>query len=207
MCYLESGNNVEVIKYINNVLDVVYSNNLILVIERVFIKIDFIWVYLKEDMNKEVEVILLKIIKLMKVVEGVYKDYLYLFIFLYLVEIELKKDNCSFEKVNIYLILLKNIYKSFGDVFIYNFKLDYIYKLYGDLYIKFGNIDEGISCYIKGLNLVKKSLLNFRKIFIFYGLIVNGYELKKDFKLVIEYYKSMDWYFDRWEKNNFYKIF
>ncbi|MBS4867733.1 MAG: hypothetical protein KH091_17075, partial [Parabacteroides merdae] len=77
--------------------------------------------------------------------------------------------------------------------------------MYGDLYIKFGNIDEGISCYIKGLNLVKKSSLNLRKISIFYGLIANGYELKKDFKLAIEYYKSMDWYSDRWEKNNSYK--
>ncbi|EML0029717.1 TPA: GGDEF domain-containing protein [Clostridioides difficile] len=205
LCYLESGNNVEAIKYINNVLDVAHSNNSISVTERVSIKIDLIWAYLKEDMNKEAEVILLKTIKLMKVVEGVYKDYLYSFIFLYSAEIELKKDNCSFEKVNTYLILSKNIYKSFGDVFIYNSKLDYIYKLYGDLYIKFGNIDEGISCYIKGLNLVKKSSLNLRKISIFYGLIANGYELKKDFKLAIEYYKSMDWYSDRWEKNNSYK--
>lgn len=167
LCYLESGNNVEAIKYINNVLDVAHSNNSISVTERVSIKIDLIWAYLKEDMNKEAEVILLKTIKLMKVVEGVYKDYLYSFIFLYSAEIELKKDNCSFEKVNTYLILSKNIYKSFGDVFIYNSKLDYIYKLYGDLYIKFGNIDEGISCYIKGLNLVKKSSLNLRKISIF----------------------------------------
>ena len=205
LCYLESGNNIEAIKYIKNVLDVAHNNNSISLTERVAIKIDLIWAYLKEDMNKEAEDVLVKAIKLMKVVEGVYKDYLYSFIFLYSAEIELRKDNCSFEKVNTYLILSKNIYKSFGDVFIYNSKLDYIYKLYGDLYIKFGNIDEGISCYLKGLNLVKKSSLNPKKMSIFYGLIANGYELKKDFKLAIEYYKSMDWYSDKWEKNNSYK--
>ncbi|NMS89772.1 GGDEF domain-containing protein [Clostridioides difficile] len=205
LCYLESGNNIEAIKYIKNVLDVAHNNNSISLTERVAIKIDLIWAYLKEDMNKEAEDVLVKAIKLMKVVEGVYKDYLYSFIFLYSAEIELKKSNCNFEKVNAYLILSKNIYKSFGDVFIYNSKLDYIYKLYGDLYIKFGNIDEGISCYLKGLNLVKKSSLNPKKMSIFYGLIANGYELKKDFKLAIEYYKSMDWYSDKWEKNNSYK--
>ncbi|KPI50056.1 diguanylate cyclase [Clostridioides difficile] len=205
LCYLESGNNIEAIKYIKNVLDVAHSNNSISLTERVAIKIDLIWAYLKEDMNKEAEDVLVKAIKLMKAVEGVYKDYLYSFIFLYSAEIELKKSDCNFEKVNAYLILSKNIYKSFGDVFIYNSKLDYIYKLYGDLYIKFGNIDEGISCYLKGLNLVKKSSLNPKKMSIFYGLIANGYELKKDFKLAIEYYKSMDWYSDKWEKNNSYK--
>lgn len=205
LCYLESGNNIEAIKYIKNVLDVAHNNNSISLTERVAIKIDLIWAYLKEDMNKEAEDVLVKAIKLMKAVEGVYKDYLYSFIFLYSAEIELKKSDCNFEKVNAYLILSKNIYKSFGDVFIYNSKLDYIYKLYGDLYIKFGNIDEGISCYLKGLNLVKKSSLNPKKMSIFYGLIANGYELKKDFKLAIEYYKSMDWYSDKWEKNNSYK--
>lgn len=205
LCYLESGNNIEAIKYIKNVLDVAHNNNSISLTERVAIKIDLIWAYLKEDMNKEAEDVLVKAIKLMKAVEGVYKDYLYSFIFLYSAEIELKKSDCNFEKVNAYLILSKNIYKSFGDVFIYNSKLDYIYKLYGDLYIKFGNIDEGISCYLKGLSLVKKSSLNPKKMSIFYGLIANGYELKKDFKLAIEYYKSMDWYSDKWEKNNSYK--
>ncbi|MDB3083281.1 GGDEF domain-containing protein [Clostridioides difficile] len=205
LCYLESGNNIEAIKYIKNVLDVAHNNNSISLTERVAIKIDLIWAYLKEDMNKEAEDVLVKAIKLMKAVEGVYKDYLYSFIFLYSAEIELKKSDYNFEKVNAYLILSKNIYKSFGDVFIYNSKLDYIYKLYGDLYIKFGNIDEGISCYLKGLNLVKKSSLNPKKMSIFYGLIANGYELKKDFKLAIEYYKSMDWYSDKWEKNNSYK--
>lgn len=205
LCYLESGNNIEAIKYIKNVLDVAHNNNSISLTERVAIKIDLIWAYLKEDMNKEAEDILVNAIKLMKVVEGVYKDYLYSFIFLYSAEIELKKDNFNFERVNAYLILSKNIYKSFGDVFIYNSKLDYIYKLYGDLYIKFGSIDEGISYYLKGLNLVKKSSLNPKKMSIFYGLIANGYELKKDFKLAIEYYKSMDWYSDKWEKNNSYK--
>lgn len=205
LCYLESGNNIEAIKYIKNVLDVAHNNNSISLTERVAIKIDLIWAYLKEDMNKEAEDVLVKAIKLMKAVEGVYKDYLYSFIFLYSAEIELKKSDCNFEKVNAYLILSKNIYKSFGDVFIYNSKLDYIYKLYGDLYIKFGNIDEGISFYLKGLNLVKKSSLNPKKMSIFYGLIANGYELKKDFKLAIEYYKSMDWYSDKWEKNNSYK--
>lgn len=205
LCYLESGNNIEAIKYIKNVLDVAHNNDSISLTERVAIKIDLIWAYLKEGMNKEAEDILVNSIKLMKVVEGVYKDYLYSFIFLYSAEIELKKDNCNFERVNVYLILSKNIYKSFGDVFIYNSKLDYIYKLYGDLYIKFGNIDEGISYYLKGLNLVKKSSLNPKKMSTFYGLIANGYELKKDFKLAIEYYKSMDWYSDKWEKNNSYK--
>ncbi|MBY2476420.1 GGDEF domain-containing protein [Clostridioides difficile] len=205
LCYLESGNNIEAIKYIKNVLDVAHNNNSISLTERVAIKIDLIWAYLKEDMNKEAEDILVNAIKLMKVVEGVYKDYLYSFIFLYSAEIELKKDNFNFERVNAYLILSKNIYKSFGDVFIYNSKLDYIYKLYGDLYIKFGSIDEGISYYLKGLSLVKKSSLNPKKMSIFYGLIANGYELKKDFKLAIEYYKSMDWYSDKWEKNNSYK--
>lgn len=205
LCYLESGNNIEAIKYIKNILDVEHNNNSISLTERVAIKIDLIWAYLKEDMNKEAEDVLVKAIKLMKAVEGVYKDYLYSFIFLYSAEIELKKSECNFEKVNAYLTLSKNIYKSFGDVFIYNSKLDYIYKLYGDLYIKFGDIDEGISCYIKGLNLVKKSSLNPKKMSIFYGLIANGYELKKDFKLAIEYYKSMDWYSDKWEKNNSYK--
>ncbi len=118
MCYLESGNNVEAIKYINNVLDVAHNNNSISVTERVSIKIDLIWAYLKEDMNKEAEAILLKTIKLMKVVEGVYKDYLYSFIFLYSAEIELKKDNCSFEKVNTYLILSK-IYIKVLEMFLY----------------------------------------------------------------------------------------
>ncbi len=118
LCYLESGNNVEAIKYINNVLDVAHNNNSISVTERVSIKIDLIWAYLKEDMNKEAEAILLKTIKLMKVVEGVYKDYLYSFIFLYSAEIELKKDNCSFEKVNTYLILSK-IYIKVLEMFLY----------------------------------------------------------------------------------------
>lgn len=205
LCYLESGNNREAIKYIKNALDVAHNNNSVYSTERVAIKIDLIWAYLREDMNKEAEVVLEKTIELMDVVEGVYKDYLYSFIFLYSAEIELKKDTCNFERVNAYLILSKNIYKSFGDVFIYNSKLDYIYKLYGDLYIKFNNVDEGISYYLKGLNLVKKSSLNPKKVSIFYGLIAKGYELKKDFKLAIEYYKSMDWYSDKWEKNNSYK--
>lgn len=205
LCYLESGNNREAIKYIKNALDVAHNNNSVYSTERVAIKIDLIWAYLKEDMNKEAEVVLEKTIELMDVVEGVYKDYLYSFIFLYSAEIELKKDNCNFERANAYLILSKNIYKSFGDVFIYNSKLDYIYKLYGDLYIKFNNIDEGISYYLKGLNLVKKSSLNPKKMSIFYGLIAKGYELKKEFKLAIECYKSMDWYSDKWEKNNSYK--
>nr|UWI48982.1 GGDEF domain-containing protein [Clostridioides difficile] len=205
LCYLESGNNREAIKYIKNALDVAHNNNSVYSTERVAIKIDLIWAYLREDMNKEAEIVLEKTIELMSVVEGVYKDYLYSFIFLYSAEIELKKDTCNFERANAYLILSKNIYKSFGDVFIYNSKLDYIYKLYGDLYIKFNNVDEGISYYLKGLNLVKKSSLNPKKMSIFYGLIANGYELKKEFKLAIEYYKSMDWYSDKWEKNNSYK--
>lgn len=205
LCYLESGNNREAIKYIKNALDVAHNNNSVYSTERVAIKIDLIWAYLREDMNKEAEIVLEKTIELMSIVEGVYKDYLYSFIFLYSAEIELKKDTCNFERANAYLILSKNIYKSFGDVFIYNSKLDYIYKLYGDLYIKFNNVDEGISYYLKGLNLVKKSSLNPKKMSIFYGLIANGYELKKEFKLAIEYYKSMDWYSDKWEKNNSYK--